>query len=102
MDPQKISQIFKALSDETRAQIILELLDGEKCACDLLKNLHITQPTLSHHARVLCDSGLVESKRIGRWIHFALSQQGIAEAQQITTKLFKSSTKSPFSTIGCC
>jgi len=65
MDPQKTSLMFKALSDEIRVKFIMELMDGEKCACDLLKNLHLTQPALSHHAHILCASGLVETKRIG-------------------------------------
>ena len=102
MDPEKVSQMFKALSDETRVKIIMELMQGEQCACSLLKSLRITQPTLSHHMRILCDSGLVSNQRIGRWQHFALSMQGMAEAQKITAHLLKSTQKDPFCSPGCC
>ena len=102
VDPQKISLMFKALSDETRVKIILELMKGEQCACHLLKNLHLTQPVLSHHMQILCASGLVESQRAGRWMHFALNMHGVAEAQTITQRLFKVTEKDPFSSMSCC
>ena len=102
MEAQKVSLMFKALSDETRVKIITELMDGEKCACDLMKNLHLTQPTLAHHVQILCASELVVSRRIGRWTHFALSMQGMAEAQKITMQLFKSSQRDPFISADCC
>lgn len=56
---------FKALSDETRLRIFLTLLEGEKCACQLLEGFDCTQPTISYHMRVLTESGLVESRRSG-------------------------------------
>lgn len=102
MDPQRISIMFKALSDETRVKIVLELLQGEQCACNLLKNLHLTQPALSHHMQVLCASGLVCSQRMGRWMHFALSKQGAAEAQQIIRVLTNASENEPFCGKSCC
>jgi len=102
MDAQKVSQIFKALSDETRVRILMELMQGEQCACNLLKNLHLTQPVLSHHMQILRASGLVESQRLGRWMHFALSMQGFAEARNITQHLFNSTENHPFHNSTCC
>ena len=59
LDEKKLPIIFKAFCDENRIKILKQLLTGEKCACVLLDNLHITQPTLSHHMKTLCDSGIV-------------------------------------------
>ena len=59
---------IKALTDENRLAIMLALQHGEKCGCDLLEELNITQPTLSHHMKILADSGLVrsEERRVGK------------------------------------
>jgi len=63
-------QIFKALADETRLKIIELLSDGEMCACQLLKNFNITQPTLSYHMKLLCNCGIVMARREGAWMHY--------------------------------
>ncbi len=59
------SKILKALSDPNRLRIIDILSCGEKCACDLLEDFEFTQPTLSHHMKVLTESGLVLSRKEG-------------------------------------
>ena len=61
--------IFKALGDENRIRIMKLLQSGEKCACVLLDDLQITQPTLSHHMKILCDSDLVVGRKEGKWTH---------------------------------
>lgn len=76
LEEQRVAQIFKALCDENRVRILKLLRTGEKCACVLLDDLHITQPTLSHHMKILCESGLVEGRREGKWTHYTLSIQG--------------------------
>ena len=68
-----IAFICKALSDSNRLQIVQMLADGEKCACKLLEEFKITQPTLSHHMKVLCESGLVTSRKEGKWSHYSLN-----------------------------
>jgi ArsR family transcriptional regulator len=70
------TKIFKALSDEHRLVILEMLGDGEKCACVLLRELNIGQSTLSHHMKILCESGLVESRQEGKWTHYSLSAGG--------------------------
>ena len=54
----KYVPLFKAMSDETRLKIIDMLSCGEMCACDILEEFNITQPTLSYHMKILTDSGL--------------------------------------------
>ena len=80
MTEQEIAKECKALGDENRVRIIKMLTDGELCACKILDALAITQPTLSHHMKILCDSGLVVSRKEGKWMHYALSREGFAEA----------------------
>ena len=102
MDAKQISLMFKALSDEIRVNIMLQLMEGEQCACNLTKVQKLTQPALAHHMKIMCASGLVESRRIGRWMHYALSLQGTYQAQQIVQKLNKASEKAPFESLWCC
>ena len=64
------AKIFKALGDPNRLKIIDILSCGEKCACDLLESFDFTQPTLSHHMKVLIDCGLVLSRKEGIFNHF--------------------------------
>ena len=63
LDERKIAVIFKAFCDENRIRILKLLETGEKCACKLLEELDITQPTLSHHMKILCDSGVVMRRK---------------------------------------
>ena len=69
----KNAVIFKVLSEPNRLRIIDMLSCGEMCACKILERFHITQPTLSHHMKTLCDSGLVNSRKEGRWMHYSLN-----------------------------
>lgn len=73
MNTIDVALICKALSDSNRLQIVQILSDGEKCGCMLLEQFEITQPTLSHHMKVLCECGLVESRREGKWSHYSLN-----------------------------
>lgn len=66
------AKIFKALADSNRLKIIDMLSCGEKCACDLLECFNFTQPTLSHHMKVLMDCGLVKCRKDGIWSHYSL------------------------------
>lgn len=69
--------ILKALSDVNRLKIIDMLSCGEMCACNILLYLNITQPTLSHHMRVLMDCGLVDSRKEGVWVHYSINRENI-------------------------
>lgn len=68
---------IKALADENRLAIMMSLQQKEKCACYLLEELNISQSTLSHHMRLLCDSGLVDYRKEGKWMHYSLSREGV-------------------------
>ncbi|WP_291565673.1 MULTISPECIES: ArsR/SmtB family transcription factor [unclassified Clostridium] len=68
------SKIIKAVSDPNRLKIIDILSCGEKCACDILEYFNFTQPTLSHHMKVLIDCGLVDSRKEGIWNYYSLNR----------------------------
>lgn len=87
-DTKRIAEIFKALSDENRVEILIMLSKGEKCACKLLEELEVSQPTLSHHMKILCDSKLVNARKEGRWMHYSLSQEGINEISNYLSDVF--------------
>lgn len=67
------SKIIKALSDPNRLKIIDILSCGEKCACDILEHFDLTQPTLSHHMKVLSDCGIVNCRKEGLWNYYSLN-----------------------------
>lgn len=68
-----IAAICKALGDSNRLQIVQMLSDGEKCGCKLLEAFEITQPTLSHHMKILCECGLVNERKEGKWHHYSIN-----------------------------
>lgn len=77
MDKQQAAKIYKALGDEKRLEILEILSNGEKCACDILELLTISQPTLSHHMKLLNDAGVVQARKEGKWVYYSLSKDGI-------------------------
>lgn len=81
------TRVFKAFCDENRLQILAMLRSGEKCACKLLEELHIGQSTLSHHMRILCDSGVVVGRKEGKWVYYRIDPEGSAQAVALLTQL---------------
>jgi ArsR family transcriptional regulator len=69
--------LMKALGDETRVKIFDMLSCGELCACRILEEFKITQPTLSYHMKILCDSGLVDGRRDGVWMKYSINKNGL-------------------------
>jgi len=68
--------------------MILEMLqNGEKCACVLLAKLRISQPTLSHHMKILVDSGIVSARKDGKWTYYSISGAGSEYAANLLKEL---------------
>ena len=65
--------ICRALSDANRLQIVQLLTEGEQCTCHLLEHFQVTQPTLTHHMRVLSECDLLQSRKKGKWTFYALN-----------------------------
>ena len=87
MDERRTALVFKALCDENRIRILKLLCGGEKCACKLLEELNISQSTLSHHMKILCDSGIVTGRKEGTWMHYSISSEGAQAAKELLTEL---------------
>lgn len=73
--------VFKALSDVTRLKILSLLSSNEVCACDILEEVNITQPTLSYHMKMLCGCGLVEVRKDSSWMKYTLNVDRISQIQ---------------------
>lgn len=75
-----LAERFRALSDPTRVAIVNRLAaTDECCVCDLNAAFDLSQPTISHHLKVLRDAGLVESSRRGTWAYYRLVPDAVGE-----------------------
>ncbi len=83
LDEKITTTVFKALCDVNRVRILNYLSDKEKCACFLLRDLDISQSTLSHHMKILIESGLVNARKQGKWTFYRVCKEGIDYAKLI-------------------
>ncbi len=77
---------FKALGDITRLRILMMLADGEKCACDILENFDLKQPTISHHMKILQQAQLVQVDKRGKWVFYALNVEKMEEIREFLSE----------------
>lgn len=94
------AQLFQALSDPTRLEIVARLRTGERCVCDLQDLLDAAQSRLSFHLKVLRECGLVTDRREGRWVYYTLNANALAAARSRLDDLMPTSTRS--GSAGCC
>lgn len=87
MNKQNYSAICKALSDENRLKIVEMLKDGELCGCNMLDSIVITQPTLSHHMKVLNECGLVKIRKDSKWCHYSLNCETLTAFREYINSL---------------
>jgi ArsR family transcriptional regulator len=76
-EAEKAARMFKALSDPTRVAIVNRLAAAECCVCDLNAAFELSQPTISHHLKVLREAGLVDSTRRGTWAYYRLVPEAL-------------------------
>ena len=87
MEAKDMILICKALSDTNRLEIVRMLSDGEKCGCKILDKFNITQPTLSHHMKILCESGVVACRRQGKWSYYSIDAEKLEQAAAYLEKM---------------
>ena len=91
-----LAQVFKALGDPVRLRL-LSLIGahqgGEACVCDLTAPLGLSQPTVSHHLRILTEAGLLEREKRGVWAYYRLVPTAIATIADLLTPPRKRATK---------
>ncbi len=80
-------RVFRAFSDERRVRVLEILSRGEQCACVLLEQLEISQPTLSYHMKILCRSGIVRERSVSPWKYYSTDAEGCAYAQRLLQSL---------------
>jgi ArsR family transcriptional regulator len=71
---------FKALSDPVRLQLLSSVAShagGEACVCDIAAGVEVSQPTVSHHLKVLRDAGLLTSQRRASWVYYAVVPEAL-------------------------
>lgn len=90
------ARVFKAFCDENRLMVLELLKSGEQCACILLERLNISQSTLSHHMKILVDSGILNARKEGKWTYYSIneagSQKAIALLSDLTTVTYPAVT----------
>ena len=89
MNTADVAVICKALGDSNRLQIVKMLSEGEKCGCKLLEAFDITQPTLSHHMKILCDCGLVNDRKEGKWHYYSINVEGWKKFNEFVSSIGK-------------
>lgn len=76
-EAEQLAALLKAIADPTRLQLIAYINasnDEEACACNLTEPLGLSQPTVSHHLKVLTDAGLIEREKRGTWVWYSINQ----------------------------
>ena len=83
----ELAGMLKALSDPVRLRLLSVVAShsgGEACVCDISAGITVSQPTVSHHLKVLRNAGLLESERRGSWVYYRVVPEAL---QQLSTLL---------------
>lgn len=85
---ERLAHIFKALGDPTRVRLLSLIAatdGGEACICDLTEPVALSQPTVSHHMKLLVDAGLVTREQRGKWAYYRVADQTLLSIAQAIT-----------------
>jgi ArsR family transcriptional regulator, arsenate/arsenite/antimonite-responsive transcriptional repressor len=89
LETRPLSRFFRALGDETRLRIVALLSHGELCVCHLEHALDLTQPNASRQLGILKAAGIVDSRREGTWVYYAIVEQQHGSVQHLLAELTK-------------
>jgi len=87
IDSARAAELFHALSDTIRVDVVALLLDGERCVCELMAELDLAQSRLSWHLKTLSDAGIISGRREGRWNYYSLNADVLGEARGLLEAL---------------
>jgi ArsR family transcriptional regulator len=79
INARKRGKFYKALGDETRQKMLNILQTREMCVCELITALSMTQPTTSHHLKILEEANLIQSRKEGKWVFYSIVNQKLVE-----------------------
>ena len=102
MNETEIALVCKALGDENRVQIVKMLTGGELCACKILDAFNITQPTLSHHMKILTECNLVNSRKEGKWTYYSINCKKFSYFKTALSKFACKTSSAKKSAGQCC
>ena len=88
MPDEEIVKMLKALADPNRLTILEMIGNDELCSCKLLENMDISQPTISHHLRILSESGLITGRKDAQWIHYSINKEKLAMVKKYLDEAF--------------
>ena len=80
-DLEQARQLFKALADPVRLEVVQALGGGERCVCELSQGLGLAQSRLSFHLKVMREAGLIEAREQGRWVYYRLRPAALEQLQ---------------------
>jgi len=83
MDTKKQVKIFKALSDETRLNIVEFLQDNEKCVCEIIPATGKSQPAVSQHLKILTEAQILESRKEGTSVYYRIKDERVTGVMEI-------------------
>jgi DNA-binding transcriptional ArsR family regulator len=89
----KLHGFIKILSDTSKYKILLLLSSGEVCVCKISEALGLEQTLVSHHIRTLKKTGLIKTRKIGKWVHCSVDSRSIEDLNTLYSAVFKSSDK---------
>ena len=98
----RAAELFHALSDETRLDVLEMLRDGERCVCELQADLDAAQSRLSFHLKVLKDAGLVDDRKEGRWSYYRIVPGALAEVHDTVVAMQPKKGALPTLRSGAC
>ena len=83
---EELANAFAALADPVRLQLFgLIAAAGGACSCDLIEPLGKSQPTISHHTKVLAEAGLIRGEKVGRWMNWSVVPDRVAQLSNVLT-----------------
>ena len=100
-DGERVLPLLKVLSEPNRLSIYTLLTQGECCVCDIEADVRLPQNLVSHHLGVLREAGLILSRKQGRWVHYSINREKLAEVYPVICRLFNPECVSDASN-ACC
>ncbi|MEM1592296.1 MAG: metalloregulator ArsR/SmtB family transcription factor [Candidatus Bathyarchaeia archaeon] len=85
-EAERLCRIFRALADSNRIRILKLLEVREMCVCEIMIALELTQPTASHHLKILEDAGLIKGRKEGKWVFYKITRPEILKIMQNINK----------------
>jgi len=75
-ETQETVELLKVIAEENRLRMLCILKKGERCVCQIIEYLDLSQSLVSHHLRCLKDAGLIQDSKRGLWVYYSLTEKG--------------------------